>query len=302
MSDVSPSNQRHWAWLSLPDRGIVRVAGPEANKLLQGLITNDMGLLARQRAIHAGLLTPQGKVLLEFLVVGDGEDYLLDMSRDRVDELIRRLNLYKLRAKVTISDLSSDHLVSASEKGPAASSQSGEEIMFPDPRNHELGWRIVAQRHSDSSAPKLTSDVYDVRRIDLGIPECGKDYVPGEVFPHEAMLDQLNGISFSKGCYVGQEIVSRMEHRGTARSRFLMVSSEGLLPPRGTEIAAEGRPIGAMGSSVGAQGLALVRLDRLTETLQAGKPVKAGPITLTFAKPAYASFAIDLPPSRGANA
>jgi tRNA-modifying protein YgfZ len=236
--------------------------------------------------------------------VRDGEDFLLDVSRDRVDELIRRLNLYKLRAKVTISDLSSDLLVSSSytEEDQAASSQSGEGTIFPDPRNHELGWRMVAQRPADSSAPKLTSEIYDMRRIGLGIPECGKDYVPGEVFPHEAMLDQFNGVSFSKGCYVGQEIVSRMEHRGTARSRFLMVSGDGLLPPRGTEIAAEGRPIGAMGSSVGAQGLALVRLDRLTETLQAGKSVKAGSVTLTFAKPAYATLAIHLPPSRGANA
>jgi folate-binding protein YgfZ len=141
-----------------------------------------------------------------------------------------------------------------------------------------------------------------MHRIGLGIPECGKDYVPGEVFPHEAMLDRLNGVSFAKGCYVGQEIVSRMEHRGTARSRFLMVSGSGPLPPRGTEIATDETPIGTMGSSVGERGLALVRLDRLTDALQAGKPVKAGGVTLTFAKPAYATLAIDLPPSRGANA
>ena len=260
----------------LDDRGIIRIGGPDAGPFLQGLITNDMALMETQLAINAGLLSPQGKVLFEFLVVKAGEGFVLDVARGAVPDLVKRLSMYKLRAKVEIE----------------GASAAPDAMTFLDPRLLRLGSRaIVSDPATVSAAPRD----YDAHRIALGVPEGGKDYAFGDLFPHEAMFDQLNGVSFTKGCYVGQEIVARMQHRGTARSRFLIVDADGPLPPLGTPIVVADKPLGAMGSNAGRQGLALIRLDRLADAYTSNAPITTAGVPVRLAKPAYATFEVPAP-------
>ena len=272
----------------LDDRAVIRVGGPDAASFLQGLITNDMALLDTQPAIFAGLLSPQGKVLFEFLVVKKPDGFLMDVARSAAENLTKRMAMYKLRAKVEIAPL--DLIVASTDiDGQGASPLS---VSFRDPRFGELMPRRISPL--EIGFDDQLRD-YDAHRIALGVPEGGKDYLFGELFPHEAMFDQLNGVSFTKGCYVGQEIVSRMQHRGTARSRFLMVTGEAPLPERGAQLLAGDKPIGEMGSSVGHNGLALVRLDRLGDAYKDGRPISIGGVAVTLTKPPYATFEVPTP-------
>jgi folate-binding protein YgfZ len=290
---------------ALPDRGVVRVAGADAEKLLQGLITNDMDLLATRPAIHAALLTPQGKILFEFFVVKTGDAFLLETARDRAADLAKRLGLYKLRAKVEIRDLSADYRVLALW-GPTP--QSGEtvgSVSFVDPRLAELGLRILAEARLDLDIAKAMNGLdalpedYHAHRIALGVPEGGKDYALGDAFPHEADLDQLNGVSFTKGCYVGQEVVSRMQNRASMRKRVVPIEAEAALVP-GTEIKVGAAGIGTVGSVAGRHALALVRLDRAAEAAAKGQALTADGVAITLRKPDWATF--DLAPPAPAEA
>ena len=269
----------------LADRGVVRVAGDDAEKLLQGIVTNDMGLLARQPAIHAGLLTPQGKILFDFFVVKAPGGFLLDTAKEKVAELIKRLQLYRLRAKVEIADASSTYRVYA-QWGSAAGPADGI-INFPDPRLPELGWRILSE--AAIATTDAGSEAYHTHRIALGVPEGGKDYAFGDAFPHEADFDLLNGVSFDKGCFVGQEVVSRMQHRGGARKRVVPIEGEAPLAS-GAEITAGAAVIGSVGSVADRHGLAMVRLDRWAEAKAKGEPVRAGGVPIVLRQPAWAKF------------
>ncbi len=276
----------------LEDRGVLSVSGPGAHKLLQGVITNDMDLLSAERpSLFAGLLSPQGKVLFDFMVVrdpnGDGSRYVLDVARDQAAALSKRLSLYKLRAKADIRD-ESETLNVLAMWGENASF-----ICLPgcsDPRHNGLGLRAIGKRQSVaddiscSTGRETSPEAYHAHRIAIGVPEGGKDYAFAYAFPHEALFDQVNGVSFTKGCYVGQEIVARMEHRGTARNRIVKVSAETALPAAGTPVVANDVTIGAMGSSSGPHGLAMVRLDRLAEFNDRGVGITIGglPVTLTL--------------------
>ena len=278
----------------LPDRGVVSVTGPEAEKLLQGVITNDMDLLGTQPAIHAGLLTPQGKILFDFLVVKADGGFLLDVARDKAADLVKRLSLYKLRAKVEIRDASSELVVFAMW-GDNPTSNTRPDVL--DPRLLALGIRFIAladavkDHEAASNGESVPPADYHAHRISLGVPEGGKDYAFGDAFPHEALFDQLHGVSFEKGCYVGQEVVSRMEHRGTARKRVVPVVAEAPLPATGTEITAGDQLIGTLGSSAGKRGLALLRLDRAAEMKTKGADLMAGPVRVEIELPPWAKFA-----------
>ena len=212
----------------LPDRGVVHVTGEDAEKFLQGLVTNDIsGPAAAQpktvpAAVHAGLLSPQGKILFEFFVVGLGGGLLLETARDRIPDLIKRLRMYRLRASVAVEDASGDFSVAAVWGGRFAAAFNA--THFDDPRLPALGmrWlvpcalleRLMQGRVQAGEAVQVDASEYHAHRIALGIPEGGKDYALGDTFPHEANFDLLGGISFTKGCFVGQEVVSRMQHRG----------------------------------------------------------------------------------------
>ncbi|MEZ5923593.1 MAG: folate-binding protein [Hyphomicrobiaceae bacterium] len=266
----------------LSRRGLVTVVGPDTQKLLQGLLTSDLGRLDRHPAIPATLLTPQGKILVEMLVVGIDGGVALDVPAGEVATLLKRLALYKLRAKVEISDVSNERALLWLPE--AADGARG---TFPDPRHRDLGPRLLAPI---IEAVGSADRDYDARRIALGIAEQGADYAATEVFPHEANLDQLGGVDFDKGCYVGQEVVSRMHHRGTARSRFVPVTGQAELAERGTPVMAGGREIGRMGSHQGMSGLALLRLDRLAEAVAAGVQPEISGVPLAVRRPAWARF------------
>jgi tRNA-modifying protein YgfZ len=282
----------------LADRGIVRVAGADAKKLLQGLITNDMDLLATEPAIHAALLSPQGKILFEFFVVGSGEAYLLETAAAQAANLSKRLMLYKLRAKAEISDQSANYAVFAVWAAPFAGLAGlPGSTAFTDPRLAQLGVRIIAQnaaRAAVGTAPgtqPATAEDWHRHRIALGVPEADRDYRLGDTFLHEANYDQLSGVSFSKGCFIGQEVASRMQHRGGGRKRIVGVEGTAALAANAV-IKAGTVPLGSLGSVDGSRALALVRLDRAAEALAAGAALTADAVPISLIKPAWAHFAM----------
>lgn len=278
--------------ICLPGRGVLRVQGAEAADFLQGLITNDIAKARDDSAIFAALLSPQGKILFDFFIAASGDGYLVDCPAAMADSLVKRLSLYKLRSRVTIENASASHAVVAS----MARHDAAEAVSFPDPRHAGLGYRSILPRGDGAAMQGGEPGACEKRRIELLIPEGGRDYAYGDAFPHEACLDQLNGVDFRKGCYVGQEVVSRMEHRGTARTRIIGVRSAGApLPESGAEITAGGRPLGSLGSADGSLGIALVRLDRLGDAVQAGETILAGGVEVTPLKPGWARYEVPAP-------
>ena len=278
----------------LASRSVLRVRGADARKYLQGLITNDMGKAQGGEAIHAGLLSPQGKILFEFFVVSAGDGFLVDVTQDKAEELLKRLAFYRLRAQVEIAEEPS--LVVAAAWGETPRQPDGV-VVYADPRLPELGFRLLAPKGTsvaDFGCEPARQDDYHAFRIKLGVPEGGRDYAFGEAFPHEALFDQLHGVDFAKGCYVGQEVVSRVEHRGTARKRIVPVEGEAPLPASGTNVEVDGVPIGSLGSVSGASGLALIRLDRAEEALASGKQLNTGGIKIALRRPAFLRFAVPI--------
>lgn len=266
----------------LADRAVIRVGGGDARKFLQGLITNDIGKTQGTGAIHAGLLSPQGKILFDFFIVDRGDGFLIDVARIKAGELVKRLAFYRLRAQVEIGEEPSFAVAAAWGGTPRAPEGA---IIFADPRLAELGFRMLVRTDtspSDLGCAAASEDDYHDLRIALGVPEGGRDYHFGDAFPHEALFDQLNGVDFGKGCYVGQEVVSRMEHRGTARKRIVPVEGESPLPSPGTSILAGGLPIGTLASVSARLGLALIRIDRAEEALASGKMLQAGNIQISL--------------------
>jgi tRNA-modifying protein YgfZ len=279
----------------LPDRAVLRVSGPAARTFLQGLVTNNVDKATDARAVHGGLLTPQGKILFDFFIVADGDSFLLDVDQDKAAALAQRLGFYKLRAAVEITPEPGFGVAACWGASPQVPDGV---IAYADPRLPELGMRLIIPSGADLAAldcAAASEDDYHARRIGLGVPEGGRDYSYGDAFPHEAMFDQLDGVDFKKGCFVGQEVVSRMEHRGTARKRIVMIEGEGPLPESGTEIAAGQTAIGTLGSVSGAFGLALIRLDRAEEAKARGDQLRAGDVAVAFSVPSWARFKTPAP-------
>jgi tRNA-modifying protein YgfZ len=285
----------------LQGRAVIEIAGAEAADFLQGLVTSDVESLEAGSARNAALLTPQGKILFEFIVVAAGEGrFLLDCPRETAAELAKRLTFYRLRAKIDIAVRPDDAVIAIWGDGQTPPVDGA----FADPRLAELGWRAIVPGFEAETVPAgceaVDEAAYHAHRIALGVAELGSDYDNGAVFPHEADLDQLGGVDFSKGCYVGQEVVSRMQHRGTARSRFVPVTIDGAAPAVGTSIEAGGKAIGTMGSGTDGRGLALLRLDRVGTAMEAGTTITAGDASLTPEKPDWAKF--DWPMDKPADA
>ena len=282
----------------LPDRGVVKVAGDDARTFLHGLLSADILGLGPGGARFCALLTPQGKIIADFIVTEapakDGGGFFFDVPRALTKTLVDKLNLYKLRSRVMAEDLSEVLGVLAAWGGVATASVG---LSYPDPRLPALGIRIMLAPHRAADAAAhlgaalVEADQYEAHRIALGIPHGGVDFGYGDAFPHEADMDQLGGIDFAKGCYVGQEVVSRMEHRGIARTRAVTVSYEGTAPQAGAAITAGGRQVGTMGSAVGGRGLALLRLDRVAEALSREEELLAGDVPVRPIKPEWARFA-----------
>lgn len=281
----------------LPDRGVVKVVGENAGQFLNGLLTADIGKVTPERAAFAALLTPQGKIIVDCIVAEgaprDGGGFFLDCPRGLAPSLVDKLNFYKLRAKITIENLSESLGVLAAWGGNGYTKYG---LCYADPRLPALGLRVVIPPHLAAAAAKsLNAELVDVslhegHRIALGVPRGGLDFMYGDAFPHETDMDQLNGVDFAKGCYVGQEVVSRIEHRGTTRSRVVPFAYEGLAPDAGAAVTALDRKVGTLGSTSAARGLAMLRLDRVEEAIAAGIQLVSGDITLQLIKPDWARF------------
>ncbi len=290
--------ERLGKYLSMPvtlfsDRGVLSVAGADAGSFLDNLLTSNVAMLAPGAARFAALLSPQGKITVDMMVVHDHDPnhnhdrFLIDAPRALTADLIKRLALYRLRAKVEITDQSDVYRVAAGW-GDAAQPEA---LSFIDPRLPALGWRSFFK--SDQADHAMSPvELYDAHRIALGVPAGGRDFIYGDAFPHEALMDCLHGVDFKKGCYVGQEIVSRMEHRGTARTRIAPVRFlEGVSPMEGTEALAGERVIGSIGSvAPGGQALALLRLDRVAEALSDGVALMAGGLVFQVERRDFMSF------------
>jgi folate-binding protein YgfZ len=276
----------------LPDRGVVKVSGEGARDFLNGLVTTDVALLRPGLGRFAALLTPQGKIIVDFLITeapsGHGGGFLFDCPRALAQALADKLGFYKLRAKVTVENLSDNFGVLAAWDGNASVTP---DLAFADPRDAALGWRILvpeqlAQKVADLiGADLVDSTAYDAHRIATGVPRGGLDFMYGDAFPHETNMDRLHGVDFEKGCYVGQEVVSRMQHRGIARTRTIRIMVDGPAPEPGATILAGDKPVGNMGSTAGHSGLALIRIDRAADAIAAGIPLTAGGIAIRFAEP-----------------
>lgn len=283
----------------LADRGAIRVTGDDAAHLLDGLITNSLSRLDNGGALHSGLLSPQGKILFDFFLVQVADGFLIETARAQIPDLLKRLTLYRLRSKVVLEDLGDDVGVAVAwGDGVDGLDVPDGVTAYRDPRNAALGRRLIGPAASLAALPLSEVDeaAYRAHRIALGVPEAGVDYVVGDAFPHEAMYDQLGSVDFKKGCFVGQEVVSRMQHRGTSRKRIVIVDGAGALAA-GDVIKAGGETIGTLGSTDGEHGLALVRLDRAHAAEEKAAPLVAGDVAVTLAKPAWAH--IDMATGRG---
>ena len=271
----------------LSDRALIDVTGADAEAFMQNVLTNDFGALGAGEARPGALLTPQGKILFDYLVSRVGDNgFVLECRADVADDLVKRLTLYRLRAKADISKRDESVVaVSWDDDSTALHNDSSRLVdrRFSDNRN-------VARMYQEPRPESAALEDWQRLRIASAVPESGIDYVLGDAFPHEILFDQNGGVGLKKGCFVGQEVVSRMQHRGTARRRLLIVAGQGLLPEAGTAILAGGRPLGTLGTVVGQNGLAILRIDRAKEAMDAGIPILAGDVEIEASIPAWARF------------
>ena len=282
----------------LPDRGVLKIVGDGARNFLHGLVTADVLELAPGTARFCALLTPQGKIIADFIVTeapakNDG-GFFLDVPRAVSGTLVSKLNLYKLRAKVLVEDLSEVLGVLAVWDGGGIPKQG---LAYADPRLATLGARAILSPHlAKAAAAELGAEFvdagrYEAHRIALGVPQGGVDFSYGDAFPHESDMDQLGGVDFKKGCYIGQEVVSRMEHRGTARTRAVPVRYDGAAPQAGSSVMAGDRQIGTIGSAADGRAVALLRLDRVSDAISRGEQLSASGVAIHLIKPEWARFA-----------
>jgi tRNA-modifying protein YgfZ len=283
----------------LADRSFLRISGEEALPWLQTIVTSDMAHLEPGQGRYGALLSPQGKILFDFIASlgrvdhdpGKPSAVYLETVGAAAPDFARRLALYKLRAKVRIEDLSTEgehgKPVGVAVAWGETRAYQGDAVRAVDPRHPELGERMAT--YEDDAIAVATGEplAWHAHRLALGVPEAGKDFELGDAFPHEALMDMLGGVDFKKGCYIGQEVVSRMEHRGTARTRLVPVGFAGDGPARGTQIMAGGRPVGSFGSGLEGRGIAMLRLDRVAEAMAAQEVLTAGDVALTPFKPDF---------------
>lgn len=294
------------AFFLLPEtRGVLSLTGEDRAAYLQGLITNDTAKLSTERALYAAFLTPQGKYLHDFSIAvlnAAGEErYLLDVEASRRADLLKRLSMYRLRSKVALADASADWVVAilygatvldtlGLPAEPGATKVFGNGIVFTDPRLAALGARAFLPRAeaaawlSDAGLKQGELDAYDHLRLELGVPESGRDLIPDKSILLESGFDELNAIDWQKGCYMGQELTARTKYRGLVRKRLLPVKIDGATPQAGTPVMAGDKDIGEIRShsTDGSIGIAMLRLEALGVLRQGGTvTLQAGEATLT---------------------
>ena len=286
----------------LDHRGVLRATGPDLRPFLQGLISNDVEKISENQGIWSAFLTPQGKFLHEFVIGELGGGFLIDCEAARREDLLKRLTRYRLRAKVELADASADFVVAVcygadaltaldlpAEPGHCRSFEGG--LAMVDPRLAALGARLFLPR--DGAAAILAArfaagslENYDRLRIALGVPDGSRDLEVERSILLENGFDELGGVDWAKGCFIGQELTARTKHRALIKKRLLPVEIEGPAPPEGSEVSKNGRPAGVLRSVAGDRGLALLRLARLAEE----SDFTAGEARLLPRKPDWAEF------------
>lgn len=272
---------------ALPDRAIIEVSGDGTLAFLQDLITADVENLKPGEAAHGGLLTPQGKILFDFFVSATDAGVLIDCAREQRDALLQRLMMYKLRLPLGIA-ARDDLSVAVCWDGKPDSTPAGV-TCFADPRLASLGWRLVGPASALASLESADAGDYHQTRYRLGLADS-LEIGSGELFPHEANYDQFGSVNFKKGCYVGQEVVSRMQHRGTARSRIVPVEGQSGLPAAGAPVMTGSRQSGKLIAASGNLGLAVVRLDRAAAAMADGSGLSVDGVPVTMHKPDWARW------------
>lgn len=276
------------ALVHLADRVVILAEGPDAETLLQNTLTPDLAQLEEGEARAGALLTPQGKILFDFLISRAGANrFRLDCRRDVAEDFIKRLTFLRVRAKVNFS-LQEQAFVSAfwnNDSPPSQNDSTVADRRFPASVS-------VFRHYGPTTGDNAHLDEWHRLRIEHGVPESGMDYELMDAFPHDILFDQNGGTGLRKGCYVGQEVVSRMHHRGTARRRLVIAEGNADLPPDIRDVTADGRVIGHLGTISGNKALAIVRIDRAGEAQASGMPIMAGDVELALHVPAYAKFSI----------
>lgn len=264
----------------LPHQRQIEITGKDAQEFLNNLITTDVENLPENEVRAGALLTPQGKILFDFLVSREADGFILETDSSQLDALIRRLTMYKLRAAVEIKQHAEEG-VSVFWDGDKA---EGAKL---DSRFGKAGIELYRAAGALASG---AVEPYDALRISAGIVQSGADYALQDAFPHDVLMDVNDGVSFKKGCFVGQEVVSRMKHRGTARRRVVIVDADAPLPAGGTDLTANGKPIGTLGSVSGNSGVAIVRIDRVADALAGETPILAGETPVKLQLPAWSGL------------
>ena len=267
----------------LADRGVIAVSGDDAESFLNRLFTNSVLDMPAGIARFAGLLSPQGKLLFDFFVVKQADGFLIDCQRHHAAELAKKLTMFRLRAKVVITDRSAVLGVAAVWNSVLMEAPGQ---AFRDPRHNGLGYRIIAPPEAlhgfDTPGGQAA---YEEHRVACGVPKGGVDFVYGDSFVHDVNMDLLHGVDFDKGCYVGQEVVSRVHHRNAARKRVVRLQFYGDAPAVGTAVQAAGTMMGELTSLVGREGLATLRIDRLAEAETAATPITVGETLVSVSLP-----------------
>ena len=283
----------------LPDRALIAVRGDDRGAFLQGLVSNDVRRVEAGAAVWAAFLTPQGKYLHDFFMFSLGNGIWLECERVRRDDLMARLSRYKLRAKVTleaIDDLEIGvawgrhvHAAFGLDGAPGQIKPLGAGVVYTDPRLRDAGvrWALLGGTAAtvlrDLGLGPATADDYDHHRIGLGLPDGSRDLEVEQSLLLENGFEELDGVDFKKGCYVGQELTARTHFRALIKKRLLPVAIDGPAPPPGTPLTANGREAGELRSVNGAEGLALIRLD----AYRAGSAFACGTATLTPSVPSW---------------
>jgi tRNA-modifying protein YgfZ len=252
---------------------VIEVGGEDRITFLQGLVSNDVTEATPGRAVWAALLTPQGKYLADFFILADGDRLLLDAEGSQVPMLVQRLSRFRLRSKVTIRVVEELSVYAAWDGEPEAAA-----VMSRDPRLPEAGWRLLSASPLPTSA---TEDAFDRHRLALGLPDGTRDLEAEKTVLLEAGFDELHGVSWTKGCYMGQELTARTKYRGLVKRRLVPVTVEGPLPEPGAPVLRGGTEIGTMRSGRDGIGLAVLRLDAL------GGPLACGEARLTALVPGW---------------
>lgn len=264
-------------YTTLTNRAVLAVSGADAESFLQGLISNDMRKLAPGTMLYAAMLSPQGKFLHDFFLGRSGDTILIDCDAARVNDLVSRLTLYKLRAAVTIEKLSE----------PVIAAWGGKtEQGYTDPRLPEMGYRIIGAADT-KGWQQADIAAYEKHRLELGIPDGAQDVLIDKSFLLELGFEQLHGVDFNKGCYVGQEVTARSKFRGQVRKHIYQVKAASELPPLGTKILQDGAEVGELRSHAGNIGLAIIRI----EAVEKNTPLTADGAAISASFPTWAKAA-----------